>query len=120
MLKWFGHDEFDQLYYLNNYIILTSPALIIVELVYVYHTLCKLPSDTLVLTRGSRTTHIGVSKLGQHWLRWWLVATSAPIVNETIGNNPLWTLNKVQSTSIQENKRSSEKNRGNLVLADLC
>ena len=56
--------------------------------------------------------HICVGNLGHHWLRWWLVACSAPIhhlnqcwiiVNCTLGNKLLWNFNRNSNIFIQEN-----------------
>ena len=55
---------------------------------------------------------ISVSKLGQHWLRQWLVAYSAPsndlnqyalTIKEALGNKLQWNLNQNITISIYEN-----------------
>ena len=62
------------------------------------------------LTHWGRMTHICVSKLGHHWLRYWLVAWTAPshylnqccnIVDKTLRNKLQWNFNRYSSIFIQ-------------------
>ena len=64
------------------------------------------------LTNLPVVTHICISESGQHWLREWLVAYSAPshclnqcwiIVNWTLRNKRQWNLNLNKQISIHEN-----------------
>ena len=67
--------------------------------------------DHNVLTYLSLVPYMCVGELGQHWLRWWLVACSAPIhylnqwwlvVNWTTRNKFPWNLRQNSNIFIQE------------------
>ena len=59
----------------------------------------------------SRLACTGVSKLGHHWFRWWLVACSVPsyylnhywlILNWALGNNVIAIWNNIQFFSLKK------------------
>ena len=71
-----------------------------------YVMICIPPHVCSILNHIPLVPHICVSESGQYWLRWWLVAYSAPshhknqcwvIVNWTLRNKFQWNVLKIQN-----------------------